>query len=100
MPYEAYGISVLHERIFTGNAFVDRDEDLLFPQELQHGTEATTLSLNHLPYTQGDWYFTSQISLAIHRLKLAHQRNRNHVTSILSAGRHSVRRFIKALPGN
>lgn len=90
MSHKAHGVSVLHERILAGDPFVDGDEHLLFSQELQHVAKATALSLNHLSYAERGRDLTSQISLAISRLKLAHQRNRNHVVWILSVNRHSV----------
>ena len=72
MSHEAHGVSVLHERILAGNALVDGDQHLLFPQELQHVTKATALSLNHLSNAEWGRDLTSQISLAISRLELAH----------------------------
>jgi hypothetical protein len=72
MSHKAHGVSVLHERILAGNAFVDGDEHLLFPQELQHVAKATALSLNHLSNAQRGCDLASQISLAVSRLELAH----------------------------
>jgi len=53
MSYETHGISVLYERIFAGDAFVDRDEHFFLPQQLEHVAKAAALPLNHLPNGQG-----------------------------------------------
>jgi hypothetical protein len=50
VSHEAKRISVLDKRIFARNALVDRDENLLFPQELQQVPQGTSLSLDNLSY--------------------------------------------------
>jgi hypothetical protein len=50
MTHKPEGIAVLHERIFTGDAFIDRHQDFLLSQQLKQMAETVPLSLNDLPY--------------------------------------------------
>jgi hypothetical protein len=72
MADKPQSIAVLHEGILAGNAFIDRHQDFLFPQELKQMAQVVSLSLNDLSDTHRGGKFACQIPLAIGRLELAH----------------------------
>jgi hypothetical protein len=71
-------VTVLHEGVLTGNAFIDRDQDLFLPQELKQMPQGVALSLNNLSHAHRSRQLASQVSFAVGRLKLSHQRDCYH----------------------
>jgi hypothetical protein len=78
MADKPQSVTVLHERVLTGNAFIDRDQDFFLPQELKQMPQGMALSLDNLSHTHRGRQFASQVSLAVGRLKLSHQRDCYH----------------------
>jgi len=83
MADETDGIAVVDQGIIAGDLLVDRDQYLLFSNQLQQMAQLHALALNHLSDRQGRGYFTSQITFAIGRLELSHQGNRHHLRIVL-----------------
>lgn len=89
MSHEAHCVSVLYQRIFTGNAFVDGDQDFFLPQQLKHVPKPAALPLNNLANCYRSGELTGEVPLSIRGLKLSHQCNRNHATYVLPSISHS-----------
>lgn len=79
MPHQANGVSILNQRIFTGDLLIDRDQDLLLPQQLKHVAKLDPLPLDELPNRLRGRNFTSEVSLSVSSLQLSCQYNGDHV---------------------
>lgn len=89
MSYQANGISVLDQRILTGDFLVDRDQHFLLPQQLKEMTKLNALSLNELSHRLGGRNLTGEVALSISGLQLSRQYNGHHwCTSFTVLGGH------------
>ena len=72
MADETDGIAVVDQGIIAGDLLVNRDQYLLFANQLQQMAQLHALALNHLSDRQRRGYFASQITFAVGRLELSH----------------------------
>ena len=83
MSDETDGIAVMDQGIIAGDLLVDRDQHLLFANQLQQVAKLYPLALNHLPDGHRRRHFASEIAFAVGRLELSHQGNRHHLRTAL-----------------
>ncbi len=83
MADETDGIAVMDQGIIAGDPLVDRDQHLLFADQLQQVAQLHALALNHLSDRHGRGHFASEIAFAVGRLELSHKGNRHHPRTTL-----------------
>ena len=79
MSDETDGIAVMDQGVIAGDLLVDRDQHLLFANQLQQVAQLYALALNHLPDGHRRRHFAGEVAFAVGRLELSHQGNRHHL---------------------
>jgi hypothetical protein len=71
-------ITILNQRIFAGDPFIDRHKNFLFPQQLEQMAKLHSLPLNQLPNGHRRSDLAGKVAFPIDGLELSGHDNGHH----------------------